>query len=135
MIVECIENKGINLPEEILSRHGWDKSMKFEELTVGKTYSVYAIMHIQDIPCYLICSDIFDGQYITYPSLLPYSLFKTTQNKHSELWRTKEGSKDIGFKEVLHDEYFYGRLVEGYKREVQIFLALKAKVDQENNIE
>ena len=132
MIVKCIENIGINLPEEILTRHGWDRSMKFEELTVGKTYVVYAVLHIKNVPCYLLCSDIFDGQYITYPSLLPYSLFKTVQNKQSKFWYSKKGSKDIGFKELLRDEYFYGKLVEGYKKEVQVFLSIKGNSPQKS---
>jgi len=132
MIVKCIDNTGINLPEDLLVHYGWNKSMIFEEITIGKTYVVYAIIHVKNIPCYMVCSDIFDGQYITYPSLLPHSLFKTVQDKYSKFWYSKEDSKDVGFKEVLQDEYFYGNLVEGYEKEVQMFLTLKRKIDQEN---
>lgn len=132
MIVKCVDNTGINLPENILVHNGWNTSMIFDEITIGKKYVVYAIIHVKNIPCYLVCSDIFDGQYITYPSLLPHSLFKTVQDKQSKFWYSKDGSEDIGFKEILQNEYFYGNLVEGYEKEVQMFLTIKRKIDQEN---
>jgi len=39
---------------------------------------------------------------------------------------------DIGFEEILNDKYFYGNLVEGFERNVQAFLTVKRKIDQEN---
>lgn len=132
MIVECIDNSGISLPDILLSHQGWSRSMIFEQVTVGKSYIVYAIIHVKNIPCYMVCSDYFDGQYITYPSLLPNSLFKTIQNLQSKFWQLNQDSKDLGFKDMLYDKYFYGNLVEGYEKEVQIFASIKSKIDLEN---
>jgi len=131
MIVECIENTGINLPSVLLSHDGWHRDMEFEELTIGKTYVVYSILHVDDVPFYLICSDIYDGRYINYPSLLPFNLFGIRDNTSSEFWQAKKDSKDVGFREILLEEFFYGHLVEGYKREVQIFLNNKKRIDQD----
>ncbi len=85
-----------------------------------------------DIPFYLICGDTYDDEYVTYPSLLPSSLFEIVQNKQSTLWQLKQNSMDIGFEEILNDKYFYGNLVEGFERNVQAFLTVKRKIDQEN---
>lgn len=132
MIVKCIDNKGVNLPIELFSHYGWHKNMNFEQISIGKPYVVYAIVHLNNIPFYLVCSDIYDGKYITYPSLLPSGLFEIIQNHHSRMWCLKKNSKDIGFKEILYDEYFYGNLVEGHENEVRIFQSIKQKIDQEN---
>ncbi len=38
---------------------------------------------------------------------------------------------DIGFPDILNDEYFYGGVVEGYRKEVQIFQRWKKLIDEE----
>lgn len=132
MIVKCKEDKGKNLSTQLFSHPGWNDEMEFAELTIGKTYIVYAIIHVEAIPFYLICGDTYDGVYVKYPSLLPSSLFEIIHNQQSTLWELKQNTKDVGFKEILNEKYFYGNLVEGLKREVQIFLSVKRDIDQEN---
>src|SRR3989339_1517063 len=123
MIIKCIDNTGRDLPLELFSHRGWNKEMKFHEITIGKKYIVYAISYVEDHPFYMICGDDYDGQYVNYPSLLPSILFEIIDETKSKFWVTEtkdnldfESGKnsDVGFKEFLKDEYFYGKLVEGY---------------------
>ncbi len=132
MIVKCIDNTGKKLPSQLCIFRGWNKNMEFKEVTIGKKYVVYAILHVNDIPSYLICSDIYDGEYVTFPSLLPSCLFEIVQNQHSQYWHIKNNSKDVGFKEILNHKYFYGNLVEGHEKEVKTFLHKKKLIDKEN---
>lgn len=143
MKVKCIDNSGTNLPPQLFSHYGWNKEMEFHEITIDKKYVVYAILYIEDNPFYMICGDDYDGQYVNYPSLLPSVLFEIIDETKSKFWviETKvninvESSKntDIGFKELFKDEYFYGKLVEGYENEVKIFSSIKKKIDEENLI-
>ncbi len=132
MIVKCIENNGRNLPIQLFSHQGWNSEMEFDEITIGRIYIVYSIIHVEDVPFYLICGDSYDGEYVTYPSLFPSNLFEITQNQQSKFWQSSKDSKNIGFKEILFESHYYGKLVEGYKKETQTFLTIKQKIDQEN---
>lgn len=141
MKVKCIANSGINLPPQLFSHYGWNKEMEFHEITISKEYVVYAIMFIEDHPFYMICGDDYDGQYVNYPSLLPSVLFEIIDESKSKFWviETKDKFKvksgrntDVGFRELIKDEYFYGNLVEGYENEVKIFSSIKKMIDDEN---
>lgn len=141
MIVKCLDNTGINLPTQLFSHYGWSKEMEFPEVTVGEKYVVYAILYVENHPFFMVCGDDYDGEYLNYPNLLPSSLFEIIDSTKSKFWLTKtkgnlnfksSKNKDVGFKELLKDEYFYGKLVEGYENEVKIFSSIKKQIDEEN---
>jgi len=46
--------------------------------------------------------------------------------------RQRGDMNDVGFPEILDDEYFYGGIVEGYKKEVETFALYKKMIDQES---
>lgn len=140
MIVKCIENTGENLPKELLTYHGWNKEMVFLKVTIGKEYVVYAIMYVENHPFYMICGDDYDGLYVNYPELVPGVLFEIVDNSKSFYWmlnsiENKEeriSRKNIGFKEIIEDKFFYGNLLEGDEENVKIFSCIKRKIDNEN---
>lgn len=141
MIIKCIDNTGKNLPTKLHSHYGWDKEMEFSQITIDKDYIVYAILYIEDHPFYMICSDDYDGQYVNYPHLLPSVLFEIIDEAKSKFWVTEtkgnngfESGKNsnVGFNELFKDEYFYGKLVEGYENEVKIFSSIKKQIFEEN---
>jgi hypothetical protein len=143
MIVKCIENTGINLPTQLFSHPGWNNEMEFPEISLGKKYVVYAILYVEDHPFYMICGDCYDEEFVNYPDLLPGNLFEIIDNTNSKFWIiVKKGNfnfesgknRNVGFKELLRDEFFYGNLVEGYENEVKIFSSIKKKIDEENGI-
>ena len=142
MRVRCINNTGENLPTQLFSHFGWNNAMEFPQITIGKEYVVYSILFIDDHPFYMICDDDYDGEYLNYPNLLLSNLFEIIDNTKSKFWVTEKKyipfkfrkNKDVGFMELLRDEYFYGKLVEGYKNEIEIFSSIKNKIDKENGI-
>ena len=131
MIVKCVENTGKNLPKELFSYHGWNREMEFVKVTIGKKYVVYAIKYFLGHPFYMICGDDYDGLYINYPELVPSVLFEVIDNSESIFWISNR-KKDIGFKEIIEDEFFYGNLLEGDEENVKIFSSMKRKIDNEN---
>lgn len=131
MIVKCIENTGKNLPKELVSFHGWNREMEFVKVTIGKEYVVYAIVYIENHPFYMICGDDYDGLYVNYPELVPSVLFEVIDNSKSIFWISNK-TKDIGFKEIIDDEFFYGNLIEGEEENIKIFSSMKIEIDKEN---
>ena len=95
--------------------------MEFVKVTIGKEYVVYAIMYIENHPFYMICGDDYDGQYVNYPELKPSALFEIIDDTLSKFWITDSKNnlkdysgmkKDVGFKEMLENEFFYGNLLQ-----------------------
>lgn len=85
----------------------------------------------------MVCCDDFDGEYINFPRLLPFELFEVTEKEWSIHWHIQshihcESDYHIGFKEYVEEPFFYGNLVEGYKRELDIFANWKRLIDEEN---
>ena len=117
--------------------------MEFHEVTVNKKYIVYAISYHFDHPFYMVCGDDYDGEYVNYPHLLPGCLFEVIDDRYSNHWIEKEikndksgyeNTKRVGFKEYVENEYFYGHLLEGYKKEVKQFAQAKELLDKESSI-
>ncbi len=138
MKIKCLENTGLNLPKSFFEQYGWSENMKFQGLSVDKFYNVYAIFTLYNHPCYLICNDFYDGEHYAHPMFLPGCLFEVIDVTPSKYWikrrfNDKEHDmNDVGFPEILDDEYFYGGIVEGYKKEVDTFANYKKLIDQEN---
>ena len=139
MKIRCINNTGKNTPKSFFSQHGWTKEMVFVELTVGKEYTVYASFTLFNQQCFLICDDFYDGVYYAHPMFYPACLFDVVDDTPSKYWirrRIKHNNEDdlddVGFPDILNGEFFYGGVVEGYKREVNVFQKWKKLIDEEN---
>lgn len=137
MISKCKYNSGHYLDSALFEKYyGWHDQMIFNELTIGRSYIIYAILKIENYKFYMICGDDYDGIYINYPQILPSELFEITNNNRSKYWidsqKTHSNSNyRIGFKEFVEEEFFYGNLVEGYEREINIFQKWKSLIDEE----
>lgn len=138
MIIKCLYNTGKYTPKDFFVQYNWTEEMKFTELTIGKEYTVYAVFRLFNHPCYLICNDIYDGVSYQHPMFYPATLFEVTDDTPSKYWikrkrifNNENNMNDIGFPDILNDEYFYGGVVEGYRKEVQIFQRWKKLIDKE----
>jgi len=139
MNIKCIDNTGINIPKEFFELSGYSEKMIFEALSLDKLYMVYAVFTLKNSRCFLICNDFYDGASYNYPMFYPSSLFKIIDNKVSKYWINKEDKNnfqtgkdnDLGFPNIINEEYFYGKLVEGYDREESIFYNYKNLIDEE----
>lgn len=138
MKIRCIHNTGQFLNSDLLGRYdGWNEKMEFLSITPNNLYIVYAISIINNHKFYMICCDDYDGIYINFPRLLPFELFEVTEKEWSKHWYKQssipsESDYKIGFKEYVEEPYFYGNLLEGYKRELDIFAHWKRLIDEEN---
>ena len=143
MIVKCINNSADYMPEKVFLFYRKNRDIEFQTITVGKEYLVYAISYHFDHPFYMVCGDDYDGEYVNYPHLLPGCLFEVIDDRYSNHWIEKEikndksgyeNTKRVGFKEYVENEYFYGHLLEGYKKEVKQFAQAKELIDKESSI-
>lgn len=139
MKVKCLFNTGKVLPKDVYKENRYDEASEFQ-VTINMEYIVYGITTIKKYNWFLICDDTYDGTYIYYPLYLPIHLFAIVDNQLSRYWLIKEGIDhydnnekilQLGFKELLEDEFFFGNLVEGYKREIKIFQDYKRLMDAE----
>lgn len=74
----------------------------------------------------MICDDSYANGSIDYPQILPYELFEVIEEDWSKYSHMQTPIKDkanlkLGFKEYVEEPYFYGNLLEGYKRELDVF--------------
>jgi hypothetical protein len=141
MKIKCTDNKGLNIPKDFFELTGWSENMIFELLSINKIYNVYAVFTIQNNRCFLICDDLYDGDCFKYPTFYPASLFEIIDNTPSQYWITKEnsnhfqkGTNNMGFPNIINEEFFNGNLVEGYEREEEIFDFYKNLIDKECEI-
>jgi hypothetical protein len=139
MKVKYLFNTGKVLPKDVYKENKYDEASEFQ-VTVNKEYIVYGITTIKKYNWFLICDDTYDGTYIYYPLYLPCQLFTIIDGKISKYWLIKEGVDEydhgeriikFGFQELIEEEYFFGNLVEGYKREIKIFQDYKRLIDAE----
>jgi len=138
MRVKCIGNTGASLPEGVFS---YTKNSEFQ-ITVGQLYTVYGIVTFKRFPFYFICEDHYDSLIHKYPMLICSTCFEITDGKISKFWKVKEGSDvysnnertiQFGFNEMLNENGFYERLIEGcYEREENIFITMKRAMDNES---
>ncbi len=130
MRIRCIANSGTFLSETYLDPAvGRTKETEFQ-LTIGKSYTVYALYQWQGSIWYYICDD----GYTYYPQQNPAPLFEVIDNRLSSYWRFKvypNGLLKLAFEEWLSDQYFYDKLTDGSEKEVLIFEKLKELIDTE----
>jgi hypothetical protein len=140
MKIKCLYNTGKILPKDVYKDNGYGEETEFQVI-VNKEYNVYAITSIKKHNWFLICDENYDERNIYYPLYLPSNLFTITDGKISKCWIAGEGMDEydtnekiiqFGFRELIEDGYFYGKLVEGYQREIKIFQDYKKLIDEES---
>lgn len=135
MKVRCICDKitSSNSPSAIVE---WSNNTDLE-ISLGKTYIVFAITKFFDVIFYYILGDESDK----YPLSFPYYLFIVEDNKSSKYWDTPlsiiempehikiENGDVISFKEwKLKKDLFYQNLLEENPIEVRLFLNYRDKM-------
>jgi len=137
MIIKCIENTGKNLPVEIKNVKGYSENTTFETITINKLYNVYGIGFYNNNFWFLICEDHYDDNYINYPIYMPSILFEIVDIRLSYFWTVRQKKEDMqtilefGMKEILYEDGFYFRILEGAAKEVDFFKKYKEKIDKE----
>ena len=109
------------------------------EITVGRTYTVYAIAIRDCYPWYFIADDRY--KWPTYPFPYAAAFFIETDVRVSSCWTVGfcganvkvEGLREVlfTFKEWASDEMFFERLIDGNKRYIEIFRKYKYFMDLE----
>jgi hypothetical protein len=129
MIIRCIKNE-----REIISlKTSLPQTIEYD-ITVGKTYFVYGILHSNNKIFYLICEDSFDGKWINYPMYLLKELFTIIDGTLLDEWEiceNIEGEILIGFPEIIHNQYFIGNITESNEHEVNIFRNIVQSVSKD----
>nr|BFD33036.1 hypothetical protein GTC16762_26540 [Pigmentibacter ruber] len=135
MKIKCIKNKLLEIPDSLIKEKIKEKikideniSLKFK---IGKEYTVYGLLICDGILNYYICSN--EGDECPYSE---YSLFfEVIDNRPSKFWRFFYDINDSSimqiFKEWNEDIFFYGNLVDGDRKEVEIFKKYKKLMDDE----
>ena len=138
MIVECIKDRLANFepgPVKDVLR----KAIRRDEdlnigIDIGRQYTVYGIFIDKELsmPFYFICEEDRDA----YPLARSAEFFKIIDSKPSSYWRFIYSSKRQGlyFPEWAEDEYFYGNLIDGKKKEEAIFAKYRKLMDEESRV-
>jgi hypothetical protein len=131
MKVRCVANQGKALPQSYIdSTEGYYVGMVFEELTLGKEYTVYLLTSWKGDTWYYI--DDGPGRY--YPSTYPAPLFEVINNRLSSSWQIEvgtDGSLTLAFAEWFEDPYFFDRLTDLEDATVEIFRQIRNRLDAE----
>ncbi len=136
MRVRCRTNLGKYLPEDLIDKvGGYTKDARFEALTIGKEYNVYAIAVLHGYLWFYLSHDY----NLDYPVHKPVVLFDIVDPRVSQYWEIgfhldkETGRKDqiIAYKEWVREPYYYGGLLEGEEREVKIYKHYKSLMDKE----
>jgi hypothetical protein len=135
MIVECIENSFNRIDKNIYFEIEGYSSSTILPIDIGQKSIVYAISTINRCLWYLI-----DVEGLRYPMYYPKDCFKIIDGNISKYWSIKEsidyysGNKlgiEIGFEEMINDEYFYGEMLEDNARNLEIFEKYRSKMIDE----
>ncbi len=139
MRVRCIANSGKTLPQNYIdSTAGYSSNRIFEEITLGKEYTVYVFTSWKGETWYYIDDDA--GRY--YPSTYPAPLFEVSDSRLSAYWRirveqteTRAGIAtsivELAFEEWFADPYFFDKLTDQNEAEVKMFRQIKARMEAE----
>jgi hypothetical protein len=132
MQIRCTTTEGYLLTVKEV-RHGNQTKTVYRGLTVGNSYTVYAIILYQEGIKYLIYDDFSMANW--YPA----ELFKVINNGLPSEWHYQfYGYEEFGvtaiwgYKElVLTDEHYDG-LCEQEPQEIQVFLSRKNEIDNQS---
>lgn len=137
MKIKCKFNLGKHLPREC-QVGGIGRSTLFP-LEKGKEYTVYGLVINNGYFWYYICDDEYDEEKINYPIWYPAPLFEIINKNLSKYWRICFNQEKlfnnvvqlIAFEEWINDAYYYDRLTDGKREEVEIFKKYKSLMDNE----
>jgi hypothetical protein len=142
MKIECVDNTGESISENLFSLYGYSKEMVFLDITIGNIYIVYAIFTMKGEKWYLICTDSYNGIGWNFPSFLPASLFKVIDDSISKYWisayredrysESKELVLNTGFPNIVNEDGFLSNLLEDGEREINLFKKYKHLIDSES---
>jgi hypothetical protein len=135
MKIKCI-NDSISIENSSQALIEWANNSEME-ITVGKTYVVFAISKYFETIFYYILGDESEN----YPLAFPSNLFQIIDYNISKYWITSssefknpenikiENGEIISFKEwVLRGDKFYENLLEEVKEDVKIFNNYRDKI-------
>jgi hypothetical protein len=99
-------------------------------LEINKEYTVYGLELWKGRLRYHIC----DADEHKFALFFEAGLFEITDNRVSQIWHIKfsdDGYCIITYKEGVENDEFINNVVEGYPKEVEIFLKYKKIMDDE----
>ncbi|MCI5211035.1 MAG: hypothetical protein D3910_20125 [Candidatus Electrothrix sp. ATG2] len=137
MIVKCVENNidkmEINSSLLAMMKSHWiGGSEGVLHLKKNKYYVVLGITYKNGYPMYFVC----DERFSYYPMAYVFSAFDVYDSRISKYWRyavslnekTKSIYSRLVFPQWADDDFYYDRLVDNNKEDVDLFLAYKEKM-------
>ncbi len=101
-------------------------------INIGQEYMVYGIVFWDNAPWFYICENDEDD----YPTPSPADLFDIVDHRIPTDWQLSFrcingiSESELVFSEWANDPIFYEKLVDGSKRELDIFLKYKTNVSR-----
>jgi len=137
MLVRCLNNKisGVDAPSAIGQelRQSVGPGTDLLDLTVGSSYTVYAISIRDGGPWFFIADDLYES--LSHPLAYASVMFEEADNSVSSCWKVRmRGAKNevlIAFKEWVDNAMFLENLIDGNDHEVELFQRYKAFMDME----
>lgn len=137
MKIVCTNNQYSILPEYLqqvyISNDGRDLNPRLEDITIAKTYIVYATAALNGYPGYFICDN-----YREYPIWHPSDFFSIVDSRLSRYWIVSIKKDDktttrlfLSFPEWANEQYYYNNLIEGEAREMDLFRKYKQLMNLE----
>ncbi|MCH1430185.1 MAG: hypothetical protein L7U87_05415 [Chlamydiales bacterium] len=103
-------------------------------LEVGKRYTVYGIVFVENSPWYCIDADDYSNNIIPYAA----ELFEVVDDRLSSCWKLSVAKEYDGtiysslvFPEWADDPLYYQRLLDNYEEDVEIFKKYRILMDNE----
>lgn len=106
------------------------------DVTVGSSYTVYAVAIREGDLWYFIADDLYES--LSYPLAYASVLFEQADNCVSSCWEVGVRGEDsksevlITFKEWIDDVMFFENLIDGNDHEVELFQRYKTFMDVEH---
>ncbi|SFT02445.1 hypothetical protein [Marininema halotolerans] len=132
MRVQCIANKGKDLPKKYWDAEAEEEYTEYYELKIGHVYIVYGMYLYKDIINYLVAYSINPALPFWYPAdlfkvvnqILPmewyFSHSKGTEDEITAVW---------GYQELMDDKHF-DDLMEREPEALKIFKKRKKEIDE-----
>ena len=125
MKVEAVDSGGVNVQKSYWDGAVYAPQGALKQVTLGKEYVAYAVGFLDGQVWYFIEND--DADSLQYPSREPAQLFSVVSGSIPRCWEfaftPDHGDHQalVTFPEWTRDRFFYDRLSDGNRREVEIF--------------
>ena len=143
MLVRCVSNNIKSVDSQSAIGRELHQSVRTHggalNITVGTSYTVYAIAIRNCYPWYFVADDLYEC--LSYPFAYASAFFVETDVRVSSCWTVGfrganskvEGMSEVlfTFKEWANDEVFYERLVDGNDDDLELFQKYKDFMDME----